>query len=260
MEMKKAAYFYFSPTETTKGVLGILKEAIDLPGEELDMTEIPPQDTVYAFGQDTLLVIGVPVYGGRVPKTALQRFEALQGNQTPAILIVTYGNRDYDDALLELTNVLTEKGFCPISAGAIVVQHSIVPSIGEGRPDEKDREAIASFAQNSIKKLEALEDITQLQKLQVKGNPEYRKYQTIPLVPHTSGNCTGCGLCAKKCPTGAIPANAPKKTDKEHCISCLRCIKFCPQQARSLHKLELMAAKQLIKSKCTANKQPEFFL
>ena len=41
-------------------------------------------------------------------------------SQTPAVLVVVYGNRAYDDALLELSDIATGAGFVPLAAGAFV--------------------------------------------------------------------------------------------------------------------------------------------
>lgn len=74
-----------------------------------------------------LCVIAVPVYGGRVAATALQRLQRLKGNGSPAILVVVYGNRDYEDALLELRDTAVQLGFVPLTAvrssGNIVLVH-----------------------------------------------------------------------------------------------------------------------------------------
>ena len=51
---------------------------------------------------NVLSIIGVPVYGGRVPVEAISRLQRLKANNTPAVIVVVYGNRDYNDAILEL--------------------------------------------------------------------------------------------------------------------------------------------------------------
>jgi hypothetical protein len=82
------------------------------------------------------LLAVVPVYGGRVPEVALERLRALKGNGGPAIAVVVYGNRAYEDALLELHTELTANGYKVIAAAAFIAEHSIVRSIS-GKNDSK---------------------------------------------------------------------------------------------------------------------------
>ncbi len=45
-------------------------------------------------------------------------------------------------------------------------------------------------------------------------------------------SCTGCGLCEKNCPLGAITLKDGKPTwTKDKCAICLRCLHQCPQFA-----------------------------
>ena len=94
----------------------------------------------------------------------------------------------------------------------------------------------------------------------VPGNRPYRKYGTIPLIPGASHTCGSCGLCAAKCPSGAIPSDNPKQTDKDKCISCMRCISVCPTHSRKLNPLMLAAASQKLKKACSGRKENELFL
>ena len=83
---------------------------------------------------------------GRIPTQTLISLNQIKANKTPAIVVCVYGNRDYDDALLELKEVVESNGFTVISAGAFVAQHSIFPQVGQNRPDEKDLTKIKEFA------------------------------------------------------------------------------------------------------------------
>jgi len=46
-----------------------------------------------------------------------------------------------------------------------------------------------------------------------------------------SDACNQCGICAQKCPMGAIENCCPEATDHAACISCRTCESLCPQQA-----------------------------
>ena len=49
--------------------------------------------------------------------------------------VVLFGNRNYDDALIELRDLLQADGFGCIAAGAFVGEHSFSRTLGAGRPD-----------------------------------------------------------------------------------------------------------------------------
>lgn len=178
-------------------------------------------------------IFGVPVYSGRVPEIVAERLKMFRGDDTPAIIAVIYGNRDFDDALLELRDIAEGQGFRVISAGAFVAQHSIFPKIGQGRPNVADLLLAEEFGRKSIELLSNSSDILGLPIIEVCGNSPYRSVSAIPLKPKVSKKCNSCGTCAKQCPKGAIEPASLRKTDKNLCISCAHCIAVCPEKARS---------------------------
>ena len=92
---------HFSPTGGTRKAAEIIGLALDPQATEIDLSTPKSVATPLDLSHDEVLLAAVPVYGGRVPAIALERLKKITGHDTPAIPVVVYGNRDYDDALLE---------------------------------------------------------------------------------------------------------------------------------------------------------------
>lgn len=246
----------FSPTGGTEKVMELLGEdfstekRIDLTKSNLDYTNLD-------LKTDDLCLIGVPSYGGRVPQTALERLRPIKGNGAIAVIVVVYGNRAYDDTILELKNELTDCGFQVVGAIAAIAEHSIMHQFGAGRPDAQDAQELHKIAQD-IK--DVLHNRTGNKELQVPGKKPYCEYGGVPFKPQANKKCNRCGKCSAQCPVGAIPKDNPAVTDENKCISCMRCVSICPQDARGFHKVILFAASQKMKKACGGRKNIELFL
>ena len=246
---------YFSPTGGTEKIVTFIAEQFG-KYQRIDLCE-KTSGLTNDFSEEDLCIIGVPSFGGRVPAIALERIKALSGNNATAILITVYGNRAYEDTLLELKEQVDLCGFHVTAAVSAVAEHSIMHQFATGRPDQNDLTVLSDFVRK-IKEKDNNSIKSDLLPVHVPGNRPYREYGTIPLIPGASH--TSCGLCAAKCPSGAISSDNPKQTDKDKCISCMRCISVCPTHSRKLNPLMLAAASQKLKKACSGRKENELFL
>lgn len=238
---------YFSATHTTRDLVRRVGKTINLPiVKEHNLAgraNQEPHEVVVAPSE--LLIIGVPSYYGRVPELVVPYVQQFKGDDSPAILLCAYGNRDFEDTLLELSDLISAQGFNVIAAGGFVATHSIFSQVGAGRPDATDLSEQTVFAEHCLKLLEQWNDVEHnVAELTMRGNHPYRAMGTIPFYPTGNSKCDECGTCVKLCPTGAISEKNPKKTDKEKCITCGRCITVCPQHARANRSLIFKIARK----------------
>lgn len=231
---------YFSPTGTTKKILNGIAEGLGANSiEQIDLT-LPAADTLEPVDiQKELVVFGVPVYEGRVSKTAIPRLQQLKANKTPAVIVVMYGNRDFEDALLELNDLTREMGFLPIAGGAFVGEHSFANEnrpLANGRPDAKDMQAAKEFGLKIRVKMNNLASIDKTASITPPGNTPYIDRDRSPMeaIAATTlvADCILCGECATVCPVGAITVQEAVTTDNIACILCNACVKNCATGAR----------------------------
>lgn len=212
----------------------------DIDMEEFDFTSKVHRLEFPAFSEGDLILFGCPTYAGRLPNLMVPYIKTIQGNGALAVAVVTFGNRNFDNSLIELRDILNEADFKVCAAAALSCEHSFSKLLGANRPDEEDMTEIISFA----KKVADLKDFDNL--IQVPGasreenhggyyQPRDRHGNSIDIrkvKPLTNkSSCTSCGVCADLCPMGAIDFK-DFSLISGICIKCCACEKGCPSQAK----------------------------
>lgn len=251
MNIEKWIIAHFSPTGGTKKVADAIAAGFNTPVVEMDLTRA---DFSVTLGENDALMAVLPVFAGRVPRISLERLAALKGSGHKAVAVVVYGNREFDDALLETRDALEAGGFRVVAAAAFIAEHSMARSIASGRPDAEDEMLCRQFAATVMAKADDAAPV------QVPGNKPYKELKPAAFHPAASESCVKCGACAQRCPVGAIALDDPSQTNNEFCINCMRCVEVCPQHCRALPDAFLTVITKMLNQNAAGYKKPAIFL
>jgi ferredoxin len=297
MHIESVKLVTFSPTGNSTKIAKSIAKGIKAPIEHIDLTPAKgrPQD----FGEflNELTIFTVPVYAGRVPTEAANRIRSIKsskglprtepdGKKTPAVIVVTYGNRAYEDALRELGDIVSEVGFKPIASAAFVCEHSwSVPEkpTAHGRPDPGDLAKAEELGEKIREKYMGAGNVESLSSVVVPGTNPYSLAMRGHLIRYDFGDvatpyteeklCSKCGKCVQVCPTASISirnlVSNPSPmigysvdvidTEDNSCIWCCACVKNCPTGAREMSSRILLSQESLYKN-YPDRKEPETYL
>ena len=241
----------FSPTGGTEKVAHIISRQWSESAMKIDLSDSKTDFSGYAIGKEDRVLIAMPSFGGRAPAVAIERLKKIAGNGAKCTLVCVYGNRAYEDTLVEMEDAAKESGFQVVAAVAAVAEHSSMPQYAAGRPDASDKKQLEQFAERIAGKTKAV--------VSIPGNRPYKKAGGAGLVPKVGKSCTKCGLCAENCPVQAIDP-ASFTADAKKCISCMRCVKQCPEKARNVNGAMVSIAAMVIKKACSVRKENELYM
>lgn len=255
MNVKEAHLIYFSPTRTSQQVGEAIVRGIGITNvTKTNLTLQPIPD--FVIDEETLTIITVPVYGGHVAPLAMDRLKCIRGTNTPVVLVVVYGNRAYEKALMEFDFWAVQQGFKVIGGATFIGEHSYSTEkypVAAGRPDENDLSLAEDFGKKIYDKVAAAEmpeklymvDVRNIKRPRQPFFPLFRFLRKVialrrsgiplPRTPRVEDEslCNRCSICIKSCPAGAIKKGEELCTDATECIKCCACVKNCPKKART---------------------------
>ncbi|MEE3362671.1 MAG: 4Fe-4S binding protein [Anaerovoracaceae bacterium] len=221
------------------------------------------------FGPEDLVVFGTPVIEGRVPNVLLKYLGTVVGGGAAAVPVVVYGNRNYDDALIELRDILEGCGFRTAAAAAFIGEHSFSDVLAAGRPDEKDIRVAEAFGKDVAAKLKSIDEIRS--PVAVKGHVPLRPYykprdragnpvNILKVKPKTDPEkCVRCMTCVQVCLMGSIDMDDVSVVSGI-CMKCCACVKKCPHGAKYFDDPRFLYHKRELELGYARRAEPELFL
>ncbi len=247
----------FSPTGGTAKAAQAITGQWSPAVQTIDLCNAAEDFSAYAFGPEDMALIAVPSYGGRVPGLAAERLSKIRGNGARCVLVCVYGNRAYEDTLVEMEDLAVGCGFTVVAGVSAIAEHSIAHQYAAGRPDAQNVQTLKGYGDQILAKLGSSDSA---RAPELPGNRPYKKSGGGSMVPKAGKECVRCGLCAKQCPAQAIRADQLETADPEKCISCMRCVVKCPRSARKLDSVMAAGIGMALKKVCSVPKSCELFL
>lgn len=263
---------YFSATGTTEKIIKALASEISMiingnkDVEYLDFTLPEARKKPVHYSDEDIVIVGVPVYAGRVPNVLLNYLNMVKSDKSLAVAVVVYGNRNYDDALIELKDILENNEFDTIAACSFIGEHSFSQILAKNRPDQDDLTIISNFARQISDKFNQDEKCT----VTVKGGKPYRPYykpvgrdgdpvDIRKVTPKTNEACIDCKLCAKVCPMGSIDYDNVSVLNGI-CIKCGACVKKCPVNAKYFDDENYLKHLHELEEEFNNRREPELYI
>lgn len=129
--IRRIVGIHFSPIGGTAKMTQMLTEQLaeilsqdspeEITTESYELLRMGPDPV--ELDEDTVAVIGMPVYVGKVPLPAVSILKKFIPNGAVAVDAVSFGARTYGNALYELQHYTKEMGFKVIGAGAFSVSY-----------------------------------------------------------------------------------------------------------------------------------------
>ena len=236
---------YFSGTGNSRYIAERI--AVALCDELLSMNDRIKAGDTSPVTSDERLIIVTPTYGWRIPRIVrnwLAETDFPSGAQ--AWFVMTCGSEignaaGYNRALCR------DKGLAYMGTAQIIMPENYIAMFNA--PQAEEARQIVAGAEPDIDR--AISAIAANQAFPPPRNNLYYRFLSGPVNPifysffvkanaFTAGDtCTGCGQCARLCPTNSITIQNGKPVWGGDCTHCMACICRCPAQAIEYGKKSL---------------------
>lgn len=119
---------------------------------------------------ETIVVIGMPVYVGKIPLPAIKAIEQISGNGAMAVAAVSYGSRSYGNALFELKTIAEDLGFKLVGAGAFLISYMAIRGSSNSMNPSLDLDSMGDFSRAVSDKIKRLSG-TEIEEFRMKPAP-----------------------------------------------------------------------------------------
>lgn len=263
---------YFSPTRGTLRVAQIvaeqLGEALQIPIKYHSYTLPSERRQLPTFADNELIIWATPTYAGRIPNKTLDFVRsAMNIKDLPCIAIVTFGNRNFDNALAELAALMRDGGGKLLGAAAVVTRHVFSEIIAIDRPNTQDCQQITAFGLQILEKLKTSDNTL----FSISGKENPTEYYTPLREDKTPANflkakpqcdlsrCNACGSCFTICPMDTIQNEMGKPIFNGICIKCQACRHICSQNAITFTDSDFLSHIAMLEKYHSSPQSSEFF-
>lgn len=106
-----------------------------------------------SFDDETVVILGMPVYVGKIPLPAIKAMRDFSGSSAMTLGLVSYSGRGYGNALYELRHFADERGFAMIGAGAVAISYAARRGSSRGGHVAIDSDALKEYAKAASSKI-----------------------------------------------------------------------------------------------------------
>jgi flavodoxin len=134
MAIRQLSQIFFSPTGTTRQVLGAIAKGLspaEIRGYDLTPPEKRERSNIMLTDEDDLVLLGVPVYEEHVPHFLWDDLNAIEGKGKAIVLVAVYGNIGFGMCLKELETWAVKAGFKVLAAAAFIAADGTTSAAGQ---------------------------------------------------------------------------------------------------------------------------------